>query len=147
MFVVEFVSDLDYGFNPVTGEFDIPAIEWDGDYGKRWSFYESEEARSEALAKNKAYNERPEVKAYIEECNAETDRLMVYYDTLYFFEGKMEAFEKVELAQAFEFIPPFRRRKEKTLLYLAKLVCEHNKQILKVKLPPKRATFTLGDLF
>ena len=143
---VQFVSDLDYAFNPVTGEFDIPAVEWDGDYGKYWVRYESEEARTEALDKNKAYNNRPDVRAYIEECEAETDKQMAYYDTLDLFEYKLETFEKVELSHAMAFLPPF-RRKDKTILYVAKLVCEHNKRILKVKIPPKRATFTLGDLF
>jgi len=144
---VKFVSDLDYMFNPITEKFDIPAVEWEEDYyGKYWVSYESEEARSKALAENQAYNETPEVKAYIDECDAATDRQMVYYDTLDLFEYKMETFEKVELSHALRFLPEFRRN-DAGLLYLAKLVCEHNKQILKVKMPPKRATFTLGDLF
>jgi hypothetical protein len=143
---VQFLSDLDYAFNPETGEYDIPAVEWDGEYGKHWSYYESEEARTKALNENQAYNERPEVKAYIVELNDADNREMVYYSTFDLFEHKLETFEKVELSHALQFLAPF-RRKDKSLLYLAKLVCEHNKRILKVKTPPKRATFTLGDLF
>jgi hypothetical protein len=144
---VKFVSDIDYMFNPVSGEFDIPAVEWEEDYyGKNWVSYESEEARSKALAENQAYNETPEVKAYIAECESATDRQMAYYDTLDLFEYKLEKFEKVELSQAIQYVPPFRRNGG-TISHLAKLVGEHNKQILKVKIPPKRAMFTLGDLF
>lgn len=144
---VKFVSDLDYMFNLETGKFDIPAVEWEEDYyGKYWERFESEEARSKALAENQAYNETPEVKAYIAECESATDKQMAYYDTLDLFEYKFEKFEKVELSHAIQFLPPF-RRKATTILHLAKLVGEHNKQILKVKRPPKRATFALGDLF
>lgn len=144
---VKFVSDLDYAFNPITDKFDIPAVEWEEDYrGKYWVTYESEEARDKALRENQAYNETPEVKAYIAQCNAETDRQMAYYDTLELFQYKFEKFEKVELSHAIQFLAPF-RRKDSTIFQLAKLVGEHNKQILKVKRPPKRATFTLGDLF
>lgn len=144
---VKFVSDLDYAYNPITEKFDIPAVEWEEDcYDKYWERFESEEARDKALAENQAYNDTPEVKAYIEQCKAETDKQMAYYDTLDLFEYKMETLEKVELSHAIRCLAQF-RVKPSTILYVAKLVGEHNKQILKVKMPPKRATFAIGDLF
>lgn len=45
----DMVSDLDYGYNHEDGKWNVPSIEWDGWYGKHWSRYESEEARSNAL--------------------------------------------------------------------------------------------------
>lgn len=49
---VDSISDLDYGRNSVTGEYDVPAVEFDGIYGKHWVYYNSEEDRSEALKKH-----------------------------------------------------------------------------------------------
>lgn len=43
------LSDMDYGRNQETGEYDVPALEWDGPYGKHWSYYDSEEDRQYAL--------------------------------------------------------------------------------------------------
>ena len=47
------LSDLDYGYNPETEEFDVPSIEWDGPMGRHWERFETEEMRDEALAKYK----------------------------------------------------------------------------------------------
>ena len=144
---VKFLSDLDYAYNPITEKYDIPMVEWDVEfYGKYWESFESEEARSNALAENEAYNNTPEVKAYIEQCDIETDKQIAYYDTLDLFECKLETLEKVELSHAISCVE-LSSVKPSTMFYVAKLVCQHNKQILKVKIPPKRATFTIGDLF
>ena len=42
----EGLSDMDYSYNPETKKFDIPAVEWDGIYGKHWERFDSEEART-----------------------------------------------------------------------------------------------------
>ena len=44
-----YVSDLDYGRNPKTGEWDVPKIEWENYMGRYWRAYESEEDRNHAL--------------------------------------------------------------------------------------------------
>jgi|SaaInlV_200m_DNA_2_1039689.scaffolds.fasta_scaffold19391_6 hypothetical protein len=43
------LSDIDYGYNTENGKYDVPAIEWDSFYGTHWSYYESEDARQNAL--------------------------------------------------------------------------------------------------
>jgi hypothetical protein len=43
------LSDIDYGYNSETGEYDIPKLEWDYYMGRYWTSYESEEARTIAL--------------------------------------------------------------------------------------------------
>lgn len=43
------LSDMDYGYNRETGKWDVPALEWDGWYGKHWSYYMSEEGRQARL--------------------------------------------------------------------------------------------------
>jgi hypothetical protein len=43
------LSDMDYGFNHESGEYDVPALEWDGWYGKHWCYFASEEARQARL--------------------------------------------------------------------------------------------------
>jgi len=43
------LSDMDYGYNRETGEYTVPALEWDGWYGKHWSYFVSEEAREARL--------------------------------------------------------------------------------------------------
>lgn len=47
----KYLSDMDYSLNRETGEYDVPAIEWEDYYGRWWSRYESEEAREAALDK------------------------------------------------------------------------------------------------
>ena len=43
------LSDVDFGLNRETGEYDVPSLEWDGIYGKHWVQYDSEEDRQYAL--------------------------------------------------------------------------------------------------
>ena len=43
------LSDVDYSYNVLSGEYDRPNIEWDGPYGRRWESFDSEEARTERL--------------------------------------------------------------------------------------------------
>lgn len=43
------LSDVDFSYNPETGKYDIPAIEWDSIYGTYWTKYDSIEARDAAL--------------------------------------------------------------------------------------------------
>lgn len=45
----DYLSDMDYAYNPATEKYDIPAVEWDGIYGKHWQKFESEEARTAYL--------------------------------------------------------------------------------------------------
>jgi hypothetical protein len=51
------VSDVDFGFNSETGQFDIPSIEWDGVYGTHWTRYGSEEERSQVLKEHQRHME------------------------------------------------------------------------------------------
>lgn len=51
----DIVSDVDYGYNNETGEFDVPSIEWCGVYGIHWSQYETEEQRSEVLREHEQH--------------------------------------------------------------------------------------------
>ena len=48
------LSDMDYSYNKESGEYDVPALEWDTYMGRFWDRYDSEEARTEAL---KEYND------------------------------------------------------------------------------------------
>lgn len=50
----DMLSDLDYGYCSATGEYEIPMAEWDGPYGRHWSKYVSEEARTKALNEHTA---------------------------------------------------------------------------------------------
>lgn len=43
------LSDMDYGYNRETGEYTLPALEWDSDYGKHWEYFNTEEEREKAL--------------------------------------------------------------------------------------------------
>ena len=43
------VSDLDYGRNPQTGEWDVPKIEWESSMGRFWIAYKDEDDRQHAL--------------------------------------------------------------------------------------------------
>lgn len=43
------LSDMDYSLNSETGEYTVPAVEWDGPYGTHWVRFVSEEARELAL--------------------------------------------------------------------------------------------------
>ena len=43
------LSDMDYSYNRETKEYDVPALEWDGWYGKHWERFTSEEAREARL--------------------------------------------------------------------------------------------------
>ena len=47
------VSDIDYSYNAETGEYDIPAVEWESCYGRYWVTYENEAAREAALNSHK----------------------------------------------------------------------------------------------
>lgn len=141
---IKFVSDLDYGYNKVTGNFDVPAIEWESDMGTYWEYFESEEARSKALAENEAYNNQPNVKAYIQEMDEAEDKWRAEAYTSDLFEWAMEQGKTVELSQAIRFAEYTNARMKE---FIAKLVCVHNKLIMKARVQPAPATFTLGDLF
>jgi hypothetical protein len=44
------LSDIDYAYNPVSGKWDVPSVEWEYPSGYRfWETYASEDARSKAL--------------------------------------------------------------------------------------------------
>lgn len=45
----EALSDMDYMRNAETGEYDVPALEWDGIFGKHWQRFGCEEDRDAAL--------------------------------------------------------------------------------------------------
>ena len=74
LFLFDSLSDLDYCYNQTTGNFDLPAIEWDGIYGKHWEVFKTEEERSARLKKN-----QNEVDQEIARINALTQK---YYNEL-----------------------------------------------------------------
>lgn len=43
------ISDIDYGFNPTTEEWTVPAIEWEDSYGRVWQYFNTEQEREHAL--------------------------------------------------------------------------------------------------
>jgi hypothetical protein len=139
---VKFVSDLDYSFNPENGKYDVPAVEWETPYGTFWERFESEEARSQALADNEAYNESPEVKAYIQEMDEAEDKWSAETYTAELFEYALENSQTVALRDAIQFSECF---KPKVQAHIANLVCKHNKLMLKAKRVPAPAMNTIAD--
>ena len=139
---VKFVSDLDYAFNQATGQWDIPAVEWETPYGRFWERFESEEARSKALEENKAYNESPEVKAYIQEMDEAEDKWRADSYTSRLFEYALENSKTVALRDAINFAEYTNANVKK---FIAQLVCKHNKLILKAKRVPAPAVNRIGD--
>lgn len=141
---IKFVSDLDYSYNPKTRKFDIPSVEWDTDMGRFWESFDSEEARTKALDENQAYNEQPEVKAYIEAQEEAEDMWRADAYTEELFGWAMEQGHTVALSDAIAFAQYCSDTMRKRI---AQLVCLHNKLIMKARVQPTPATFTLGDLF
>lgn len=139
---VKFVSDLDYMFNQATGQWDVPAVEWQTPYGSFRERFESEEARSQALAENEAYNETPEVKAYIHEMDDAEDKWSAQAHTSELFEYALESNSKVSLRDAINFAECYSTRVKK---YITVLVCKHNKLVLKTKFVPAPAMNTIAD--
>jgi hypothetical protein len=66
---VDSLSDMDYGLNRETGEYTLPAIEWDGMYGKHWEYFSTEEERSARLARHskECIESLPEIRNIIRE--------------------------------------------------------------------------------
>ncbi len=66
---VESLSDMDYGLNRETGKYTVPAIEWDGMYGKNWEYFSTEEERSARLARHskECIEALPEIRNIIRE--------------------------------------------------------------------------------
>jgi len=141
---VLFVSDLDYSFNPVSGEYDIPSVEWQAmDGGTWWSSYGSEEERNAALDANNAYNEQPHIKRLIEEYDIKSDIFYADMSTAELFEHAMNESVTVELFDAIQFAG---YTNDRVRGYIASHVCKHNKLIMRSRVQPKQATFSLGEL-
>lgn len=70
---IDDLSDLDYGYNHESGKYDLPAIEWDGIYGKHWEYFRTEEERNARLEKHKQdiRNEQSRVDALAKKYYAE----------------------------------------------------------------------------
>lgn len=139
---VKFVSDIDYSFNKATGNWDIPAIEWETPYGRFWERFESEEARNKVLDENRAYNESPEVKAYIQEMNEAEDKWAANAYTSILFDYALENNKTVALRDAINFAEYTNANVKK---FITQLVCKHNKLMLKAKRVPAPATNTIAD--
>lgn len=138
------VSDLDYSYNKETGNYDLPAVEWSTDMGRFWETFATEELRTKALEENEAYNNTPEVKAFIE---AEKKAEDIGYATRWsseLFEHYMNNSQTVALRDVITFVGCVSKT---TIETLAKLTCQHNKLIMKARVQPVQATFTIGDLF
>ena len=139
---VKFVSDLDYMFNQTTKQWDVPAVEWETPYGTFLERFESEEARSQALAENEAYNKLPEVQAYIQEMDEAQDKWAAEAYTAELFDHAIENSLTVALGNAIQFSECF---KPKVQAHIAKLVCKHNKLMLRAKRVPSPAVNTIAD--
>jgi hypothetical protein len=139
---VKFVSDLDYMFNQATGQWDVPAVEWETPYGRFRERFESEEERSKALTENQAYNETPEVKAYIQEMDEAEDKWRAEVYTAELFDHALENNQTVSLSGAIRFAECYSARMQKLI---AALVCTHNKLMLKAKRVPSPAMNTIAD--
>jgi hypothetical protein len=139
---VKFVSDLDYSFNKETGKWDVPAVEWETSSGRYWQQFDSEDARSRALEINEAYNQRPDVKAYIEKMDETEDRWSAQAYTDELFQYALENSKTVALRDAIEFAEYTNARTKK---FIAELVCVHNKLILKAKRVPAPAVNRIAD--
>jgi len=139
---VKFVSDIDYSFNKETGKYDVPAVQWETDMGTFWERFDSEEARSQALAENQAYNESPEVKAYIQEMDEAEDKWAADAYTAELFDHALENNQTVALSNAIQFAECFRPAVK---AHIAKLVCNHNKLMLRAKRVPSPAMNTIAD--
>lgn len=141
---IKTVSDLDYGYNKETGNYDVPAVEWDTPYGRHWEYFQTEEARSKALAENEAYNNQPEVLAFIKEQDEAEDKWRAENWTAGLFNWACEENKTIELSHAIRFAEYTNARMREII---TKMVCTHNKLIMKARVQPTPATFTLGDLF
>jgi len=139
---VKFVSDLDYSFNPETKQFDVPAVHWETDMGTFWERFESEEARSQALTENQAYNESPEVKAYIQKMDEAKDKWAADAYTAELFNHALENNQTVALSDAIKFAECYRATVQKLI---SVLVCKHNKLILRARRAPAPAVNTIAD--
>ncbi len=139
---VKFVSDLDYSFNKETGKWDVPAVEWETNSGRYWEQFESEDARSKALAENEAYNQRPDVKAYIEKMDEADDKWRAQTYTADFFQYALENNKTVALRDAINFAEYTNARTRK---FIVELVCVHNKLMLKAKRVPAPAVNRIAD--
>jgi len=68
------LSDMDYSYNPETKKYDIPAVEWDGCYGKHWQRFESEEARTKALDEHESEWQRAVIGVLVSIDRAKAER-------------------------------------------------------------------------
>ena len=48
------LSDLDRAWDPETGDYTLFAIEWDGNYGRHWEYFKTEEDREATLMAHSA---------------------------------------------------------------------------------------------
>jgi hypothetical protein len=137
---VKFLSDMDYGYNKLTGEYDVPMVEWESDH-RWWERFDSEEARHNALRKNEEYNNRPEVSAFINKMNHEEEIWRTKRDvddTLEYYEGRVAEFANILSSVSFD------RHKPHVQKVVADMVVSHNKPLLKAK-RFKVATQCIGD--
>lgn len=139
---VKFVSDLDYSLNKSTGKYDIPAVQWENDFGTYWELYDSEEARDLALTQNEAYNNSPEVKAFLSSMQEEEDKHIAKMCTSELFDYALDSNSKVELMQAINFSYSL---SNSVIQHISKLVCEHNKRVILTQFIPAPATNRIGD--
>lgn len=58
---VNTVSDMDYGYDSVTGEYTVPSVEWSTLYGRYWARYGSELERQTAIEENERHCEEYKV--------------------------------------------------------------------------------------
>ena len=139
-----FVSDIDYAYNPVTKQHDIPSVEWESEMGRWWQQFDSEEERSKALAENEAFNNRPENRDEIEAEQLADEIHMSNIIVGEYLEMALEYNERVQYNVALDIAVHYAIRNE-VKQAIAVLVIKHNKALIKASRPPKIATYCLGD--
>ncbi len=128
-----FVSDID-GLS----------VEWENEMGRYWQSFSSEEEMREALRKNEEFNNLPENKALIEQMEEEDNlwraKCTLEYD--FGFDYFTENNIRMEFAPVVQYM---KRYGQAAVDFIAKLVIEHNKRVLKTQYAPKPAMNTIAD--
>ena len=140
------LSDLDFGRNEITGEYDVPVVEWEFDRGGRmWERFDSEEDRDLAIKANEAYNAKPHISEIIQaDMNAEAIT-MANFAIDEFFGYAAEVGIKVAFMDVLNYAGYSARNNKIVQQMVSKIVCEYNKGIMKAQRIPNVATNVLGD--
>jgi hypothetical protein len=143
----QLISDFTDYTNTETGESQF-SIEWEFDNGSRWwEQFNSREEMELVLNANEAFNSQPEVAAQIK---ADQDRDAIWYD-MYQAEWALEtpleiAVENSSVIELARILKYSSVRHEKAIDFIVSQVLKHNKAILKARVLPQSATYTLSEV-